>query len=229
VTHAANATDVRLTEPLYTVREAAMYLKVSPNTLEYWARGRNGTPPLLHAVPAGGRHRPELPFVALAEGLVVAAFRRAGASMQYVRKAVDAIRRDIGFEYALASRKLHLHGAQILWDHATDPAAKRELAEVVTKNRVFDPVVVGYLELMTYAEDDLASSLVLPLTQRPTLKTDPRIAFGQPVFIRGGGRMEDVLDRFSAGEDPGDLAEDFGVPVEDVYELLRAFIPQEAA
>lgn len=221
--------DPRLSEPLYTIREAALYLRVSPNTLEYWVRGRDAHEPIVHGLPKTARNHPELPFVGLTEALVIAAFRRAGASMQYVRNAVAVIKHDVGIEFALASRKLFLHGAQILWNHAAEDVHVRELAEVVTKNRVFDSVVADYLRLITYGSDDIAESLILPLTSKPVVKVDPRFAFGQPLFIRGGARMEDVLERFSAGEDPNELAEDFGVPVQDLYELLRAFIPQEAA
>ena len=36
--------------------------------------------------------------------------------------------------------------------------------------------------------------------------------------------MEDVVDRFRGGEDPDGIAEDFGVPVKDVLDILRAII-----
>ena len=39
------------------------------------------------------RNFPSIPFVGLAEGMVLAAFRRAGVSLQHIRKAVDVLER----------------------------------------------------------------------------------------------------------------------------------------
>lgn len=49
---------------------------------------------------------------------------------------------------------------------------------------------------------------------------DPRLPFGAPIFIRGGARVVDVVARVRAGEDPGAVAGDFGVPLEDVRAAL---------
>jgi hypothetical protein len=37
------------------------------------------------------RKHPSVPFIGLAEGLAVAAFRRSGVSLQHIRKAVVAL------------------------------------------------------------------------------------------------------------------------------------------
>src|SRR5680860_1604948 len=95
--------DLRFEVPLYTVAEAARNLDVPPSTLATWARGytkhfptrtvRSG--PIISARPAKP-HEPTIPFVGLAEGMVVAAFRRSGVSMQHIRKAVQILEREIG-------------------------------------------------------------------------------------------------------------------------------------
>jgi uncharacterized protein (DUF433 family) len=46
-------------------------------------------------------------------------------------------------------------------------------------------------------------------------------AFGAPIFERGGAKVDDVLERFWAGESLSDLAEDFGVPVDQLEDVLR--------
>ncbi|GEM_PF-2336225 len=51
--------------------------------------------------------------------------------------------------------------------------------------------------------------------QRPTR------AFGAPIFERGGARVEDVLRRFRADESMDELAEEFGVPVDHLEDVLR--------
>jgi uncharacterized protein (DUF433 family) len=222
----AKTKDARISQPLYTIDEAASYLGVRPGTFRDWVKGRPGSPSVVHSLPSVARREATIPFVGLTEGLVVAAFRRAGGSMQYIRKAVEALKKDIDLEYALASKRLFAHGAQILWDHSDDDEI-RQLAEVVTKNRVFDEVVAGYLELITYG-DELATQIVLPGTERPVVKVDPNIAFGQPVFLRGGSRMQDAVDRFVAGDSPESVARDFDVPEADLHEVLRARLRRAA-
>ena len=75
----------RFSSPLYTVTEAARYLDVPATTLASWAKGyrRAGKgrtevtgSPVLTTVPSPVRG-PVIPFVGLAEGLVLTAMRRA--------------------------------------------------------------------------------------------------------------------------------------------------------
>lgn len=84
----------RFSAPLYTVAEAARYLDVPASTLATWAKGyrRRSTgrgpvtgAPVLTTVPAHGRG-PVIPFVGLAEGLVLTAMRSAGVPLQRIRR-----------------------------------------------------------------------------------------------------------------------------------------------
>lgn len=88
----ATTGDLRFDVPLYTVEEAARFLGVPRSTFTTWAhsyvRNRDGqrevrTTPLITAMPAPAR-LPRIPFVGLAEGMVAAAFRKAGVSMQHI-------------------------------------------------------------------------------------------------------------------------------------------------
>ncbi|HEX4467357.1 MAG TPA: DUF433 domain-containing protein [Solirubrobacteraceae bacterium] len=70
--------------------------------------------------------------------------------------------------------------------------------------------------------------LVSPATTRPVVIVDPDRSFGQPIFIRGGVRVEDVLDRWRAGESLAEVADDFAVPSGDVEDVLRVTLPVAA-
>ena len=142
--------------PRYTVPEAARFLGVPPTTFSHWARGyavhfpdrrsvRKG--PIVTAFE-GRRREPSIPFIGLTEGLVVAAFRRAGVSLQHIRRAVDILNQQIGIEHALASRKLYTDGASMLYDYAKREGDE-ELTHVVPQQGVFAPVVAEYLQLIT--------------------------------------------------------------------------------
>ena len=102
------------------------------------------------------------------------------------------------------------------------------LTVVVTGGRVFTKVILDYLQRITYADDGWADRLVLPITKRPIVECDPRRGFGRPLFISGGAPMDDVLDRFRAGEPISAVANDFDLHPEDVEDVIRASLPHAA-
>jgi uncharacterized protein (DUF433 family) len=137
---------------------------------------------------------------------------------------------EIGIEHALASRRLYTDGAVILFDYA-DAEQDQELAgltEVVSRQRVFAPIVQEYLRRIEYGKDDWATKLVSPATPRPIVAVDPARSFGQPIFVHGAVRVEDVIDRWRAGDPLVEVAMDFGVPAEDVEDILRVSLPAAA-
>lgn len=98
--------------PLYTTAEAARALGVPPSTFASWAQGyvrrsksRRGVSggALLTAfkAPVG---EPSIPFIGLAEGLVLSAVRRSGVTMQRIRPALERLNRELGVRHALASK-----------------------------------------------------------------------------------------------------------------------------
>ncbi len=48
-----------------------------------------------------------------------------------------------------------------------------------------------------------------------------RRGFGQPVFRRGGARVEDALGMFWAGESLATVAEEYGIPDDQLEEAVR--------
>ena len=235
---AASTPDERFTVPLYTAPEAARFLGVPTSTFVTWAKGYVRRPlerppvqgkPIVTSVEAP-RNFPTIPFVGLAEGMVLAAFRRAGVSLQHIRKAVAILEREIGVDHALASRRLYSDGAVILFDYA-DPRGEEQLAgltEVVSRQRVFSPVVREYLTRIEYARDGWARQLASPTTRDRVVVVDPRRAFGQPIFVHGAAPVESVVGRWKAGESIEHVAEDFGVPPADIEDYLRAALPLAA-
>ena len=224
--------DIRFTEPLYTLTEAARYLRVRPDTFGNWAKGyerhfpdrssvKKG--PVVTAFP-GKRGTPRVPFVGLSEAMVLAAFRRSGLPMQRIRPAVRILQQEIGLDHALASQRVHSDGAEILYDFAEryDEDEIGMLVVVRSGQHVFRPVVADYLQRISYDDDGWARRLVLPITKRKIIAVDPSRGFGQPLFLHGGAPLDNVLARIRAGEPVEDVAADFEVPEKDVQEALRA-------
>jgi uncharacterized protein (DUF433 family) len=213
--------DARLARPIFTLREAAGYLGVPKSTIHHWARPAAGKP-LITVFPRRGAQA-TVPFIGFAEAYVLAAFRRAGVPLQRIRPAVDALSRSIGLEHALASKRLYTDGAEVLYDYAADRNEDDllELVVVRTRQHQFSEVVRHYLRRITYGSDGWATRVRLPSYQRANVIVDPKIAFGLPLVVHGGARVEDLVDRFVAGDSVADIAYDFDVPPEEVEDVIR--------
>ena len=219
--------DARLAQALYTIAEAALFLGQHPETFRKWVRGDRRSTPIVSSRP-GDRGDPVIPFIGLAEGAAAAVLRRVpGVSTQYIRRAVEAIWQETGLDHAFASKALYLHGAKILAERVQDDGTTR-LIEVVSRNVVFKPIVAGGLEqVFSYDTEGWVERIILPTT-RPVASIRPRVASGQPLTLRGGARVLDIVERFRS-EGFGEIAADYEMPVADVEEIIRAFYTREAA
>jgi uncharacterized protein (DUF433 family) len=225
----------RFSVPLYSVSEAARYLGVPVSTFRTWGRGyvrhrptgvdSVGTPIVTFVGDAAVG--PVVPFVGLAEGLVLAAFRRAGVPLQRVRPALQRIQAELRIEHALASRRLYTDGAEVLYDFAEESGdtpegrSVRELVVVRHGQRVFAEVVDAYLHRVEFAPDGYARLIKLPAYETAEVVADPDRGFGQPVFAHGGARVEDALSMFKAGEPLEVVSEEFGVPLPELEDAVR--------
>lgn len=213
--------DARLSRAIFTLREAAGYLGLPKSTIHSWARPSEGRP-LITVFPRHGSQA-TVPFIGFAEAYVLAAFRRAGVPLQRIRPAVHVLSCKIGLEHALASQRLYTDGAEVLYDYASerDEDDLLELVVVRTGQHQFSELVRDYLEQISYGGDGLAERIRLPSYQRAEVVVDPTIAFGLPLVVHGGARVEDLVDRFVAGDSVADIAYDFDVPSDEVEDVIR--------
>jgi uncharacterized protein (DUF433 family) len=226
----------RFTAPLYGIAEAARYLDVPESTFATWARGYSRRPrgrspvlgaPVLTAVKAHSHRGPVVPFIGLAEGLTLAAIRREGVPLQRIRPALERLSKEFGLEHALASRRLLTDGAEVLFDYAEgadDPEAAhaaRQLVAVRNGQRVLQGVVDQYLRLLEFGDDGYPQLIHLPAYAAADVVVDPERGFGQPIFAKGGARLEDALALFRAGEPLEVVADEYGVPPEDLEDAVR--------
>lgn len=226
----------RFGDPLYTVAEAARNLDVPDSTFRSWTHGyRRHTPgrpevsgeAILTSVPRTSAQGPVIPFIGLAEGLVLTALRRSGVSLQRIRPALARLAVDFGVKHALASRSLYTDGAEVLFDYAdgTDDReaarAVRDLVVVRNGQRVFNDIVESYLRRVEYGPDGYPQVIELPAYEVAQLVVDPRRGFGQPIFRQGGARLEDALALFRAGESLETVTDEFGIPLDQLEDAVR--------
>ncbi|HTE61141.1 MAG TPA: DUF433 domain-containing protein [Solirubrobacteraceae bacterium] len=135
--------------------------------------------------------------------------------------------REIGIVHALASQRLYTDGAEVLYDYANQRSEDDllELFVVRTGQTQFSELVRDYLRRITYGDDGWASQVRLPTYGRADVVVDPHVAFGLPVVARGAARVEDLVDRFLAGDTISDIADDFDVPLDLTALLLPQRLP----
>jgi uncharacterized protein (DUF433 family) len=225
--------DVRFSVPLYTQAEAARYLAMPEATFRTWAQGYvrrsahgravTGEPLVTYLQP-GHPGAPSIPFIGLAEGMLLSGLRRAGVPLQQIRPALDLVRDRLDVKHALASRRLYVAGAQLLWEVSETKDLDRDARHgardlIVLRNGqyVFRAAIEHYLRRIEY-DDEYARRVVLPGYEVAQVVADPQINFGRPFFSESGAPVEAVLSRLRAGEPLAEVAEDFGLPEDQVVE-----------
>lgn len=224
----------RFTDPLYSLAEASRYLGLSHSTFRSWARGYEARvkgrtvigKPVITALGAPGQRGASVPFVGLAEGYALTAIRKSGVPLQRIRPALEQLSKEMGIGHALASQRLFTDGAEVLYDYAAradgeEAEAVRELVVVRQSQRVFREIVERYLKRVTWGSDGYALTIPLPGFEQAEVVADARRAFGQPTFVHGGARLEDVLGLFDAGESIVTVAEEFGLNAFEVEDAIR--------
>jgi uncharacterized protein (DUF433 family)/DNA-binding transcriptional MerR regulator len=228
--------DVRFTVPLYSSSEAAGLLGVPASTFATWVKGYRKDfrhratvtgDPLITGLRADMRGGPSIPFGGLAEGMFLSALRRAGVPLQQIRPALELVRSKLGIDHALASKRLYVVGAQLLWEVSTtagvDADARytaRDLIVLRDGQYVFRQVIEQYMQRITY-DDEYARRLVLPRYEVAQIAADPQINFGKPSFVHTGTPLAVVRDMLRAGEPIAAVADDFGLPVDQVTEVAQ--------
>lgn len=235
-TPAATPDTDRFRMPLYSVPEAAHYLGVPLSTFSTWAYGYVRRPagrpevtgePVVTAIRSDRRGSATVPFVGLAEGLVLAAIRKTGVPLQRIRPALARLQDEFGLEHVLASSALYTDGAEVIYDFAEqagdtlEAASARQLVVVRMGQHVFNEVIDDYLHRVQFGGDGYAELIHLPQYRTAEVVTDPRRGFGQPIFAHGGAKLEDVLGSFQAGESLNSLAQEYGIAMAELEDALR--------
>ena len=231
----------RFETPLYSVAEAARYLGVNDSTFRAWANGytrrsvdhRNVRGEAIVTTVSGQpKGAASVPFIGLAEGLVLAGIRKSGVPLQRIRPALDRLKDEFGLDHVLASRRLYADGAEVLYDFgqgSEDDEDVKRLVVIRNGQHVFTEIVQAYLKRIEFAPDGYAQVIRLPSYDQAEVIVNPQRGFGQPTFAHGGARVEDVLGLFWAGESLATVSKEYGVPEAELEDALRVASRRTAA
>ena len=208
--------------PLYSQREAAHFIGVTPSTLRGWVaskrRGERVSEPVVQ-IPDENDGR--LSFNNLIEVFVLGAMRmKHGVSMPAIRRAVDYAEQELEISRLLMRRELCWEEAgDVFWD---------KLSSLVSLSRSGQFAMRDLVHQSLHRIDwDEASGLPVRLFptvagrhDRRSIVIDPRVSFGQPTVQGSGVGTSIIARRIDAGEDVASVAEDYEVTPEQITDAL---------
>lgn len=154
---------------------------------------------------------------------MLSALRHSGVPMQRIRPALRSLDDQMGIDHALASNRLYSDGAELLIDYAEahfHGEVPEGLVVVRSGQRVFSEVVMDYLQRIVYGADGYPTSIGVPAYGHAEVVVDPTMSFGVPFFRAGGARVAAVMERFWAGETLAEVSEEFGVPLDELEDVV---------
>lgn len=210
------ATGTYYTQPILTARETARYLGMPESTLDVWLLDR-GQQPLVHAVRPDKRGWPRVPFVGVVEAYVLRAFRDLKVPMDDIRRAAELVREEFDDPYALAHRRIATDGVALfvrMADESFVHARDRQLA--------FPEVLREHLRYIEWDSDGNAQRLHLRnFPQAADVIIDPRFGWGSPVLADTKVKIEDLVTLWRMGEKFTTIADEYGLTVDVVEDVLR--------
>ena len=206
-------------------------LALPTGTVKAWAFGQNytyrdGQPKrFIKLIDAADPKRRLLSFSNLCELYVLSALRRHHRiPMPVVRDSLDHVARELKTDHPLTERQFLTNGLDLFY---------REAGRLLNASKQGQHAMDGEFEreLQRIERDDRGTPIRLfPLISRSSEETavpkgavviDPRLAFGRPALTKAGVTTEVIADRFIAGDQPAEMAEDYRVEVADIMEAIR--------
>jgi uncharacterized protein (DUF433 family) len=226
-----------ITVPLYSIGEAARYLRVAETTVRSWIDGRTypvkksgkarSNQIIIPAAATGSGSR--LSFLNLVEIHILDALRRQyRLQLPDIRHAVFYLRDHFGSQNPLARRDMLTDGRHLFVEAIGSSGASTLVNASREGQLALRDLVELHLRRVDWDPQGLVARLYPFVGQRtPTpdvprvIAIDPRLSFGRPVVARLGVPTNIIADRFDAGESIDDLVDDYGAEPVEIQEALR--------
>ena len=219
----------------YTAGEAAHYLGVPVSTLRAWFTGQkhaSGGKTKFRAVikPADPRAL-SLSFSNLVEAYVLKAIRRERKiGLPTIRRSLGYLTEKLGSERPLLNAQFATKGAELLVEHLGEIINLSQHGQVEMTH-----MIMAYLERVERDAKGVPIKLYpfmrsQPLREQPrSVVIDPRVSFGRPVLAGTGIPTAVLAEQFKAGDQPKDLAKEYGAEEQAVWDAIRCELDLQAA
>ena len=202
--------------PILTARETARYLGMPESTLDGWLLAR-GKVPLVHATQPERRGWPRVPFVGVIEAYVLRALRDLRFPMDDIRRAAALVRQEFDDPYALAHRRIVTDGIAVFVRMTDDSYVRARDQQLAISD-----VLKTHLRQIDWGTDGNATRLHLRnFPESADVIIDPRFGWGAPVLGQSKVKVEDLVALWRSGERLGSIADEYGLTVDVVEDVLR--------
>ncbi len=212
--------------PAYTTSEAAHYLCIPKATINAWVKGttytvRGASKRFRHVIELPDKSLNLLSFYNLAEAHVLRALRTEyEISLPVIRKALDFIRNEFGWERPLIQEQFRTNGVTLFVERLGT------LIDAAHPEQTLLPILTDYLDRIEW-ENEFAARLypftrvVHDTTAPRAIVIDPSRSFGRPLLDRLGVTTNVIAERYKAGDSIAKLVEEYGGPETDIEEAIR--------
>jgi uncharacterized protein (DUF433 family) len=212
----------RLTLPAYQYAEVARFARTAQQMVSRAVRVLQ--PTTLKTGVAPPAQARILSFLDVIEVVVVLDLNRLGFTFDWVRRSHDRLREQTNDAHPFAHATLQ---SQIGIFLITDSDVTRR----TTPNTADDGMIYQWENLLheRFAQFDYQEDIAVrwyPRGRNTAILIDPQIAFGAPIVVGTGVPTRIIQERFNAGEELGQIAEEFGVALGQIEEALDFEMPQ---
>ncbi|MBS1796788.1 MAG: DUF433 domain-containing protein [Acidobacteria bacterium] len=224
--------------PLYTIPEAAGYLKMPARTLRRWVCGDNAESktrrPSEPVIQLPNSDRPMLSFMNLVEAYVLSSIRRIeNVRFDKVRTSLNFLEINFPSPHPFADNQFWVDRFDLYVDKAGSLICTSRHGQIVIRE-----VVAQYLRRIDRDEKNIPikiypfskpinfdtsdeSAKVKKLEDIPrNISIDPLVSFGRPTLAGTGISTNVIAGRFNAGESREELAKDYDITEAQVEEAI---------
>lgn len=215
--------------PVYTIPDAAHYLRVPASTLKAWVSGRT------YRTAEGGRiaapliisptasHPKLLSFFNLVEAHILASIRRVhGVPMAKVRRAISNVEREMKSRHPLIDARFQTDGIDLFVEQYGS------LIDQDGQVAIRSAIEASLTRIDWDSDDRGRAARLYPFLQSDfnpreprVVVVDPRRAFGRPALVGTGIQTAVIAARHRAGDSIESLANDYGVDRSRVEDAIR--------
>jgi len=216
----------------YTVAQAARLADTSPQNIRNWMLGRTSPKHSMRPVFGPKENEPgrrlAVSFLELAELIVVAKYRNGKGRtipLWRLRAAHEFARKKLEIEYPFASGIFKLQGGHIIHEYEEANPGPGVIAIDVGGHYMLPIEMDQALDLFDFdtSKSELAERWY-PAGKTVPVVVDPECGAGWPVVAGRNVRASVLVQRWQAGWDYDELAEDFGMAREVVEAAIRAAV-----